>query len=658
MDENQKFQKLVNRGIEEYFKRNPRIAVKFGKEEYEKVVESGTKEHIEDNLKWFRHWIDEIKELNCEKLNFENQISLKAMEYNHNINRFMHEAFPLWKKDPNGFAYFQEIAYLLFQRKGPTKDVAEALIVHLTNLPNYLKDFQSRFDETPIPLVWRDLALEQIQTTPKFLHILAETYSKTSEVAESLKDTLLKAIKEINLVIPHHIEWIKSLPVDNDEFAWALGPEKFDKLLSLRKLPWDRNTLMKKGTKLFNSGFKQMKRILKERYPTKTLNEGIEEFFKEDLIPTFENVLEYTRSEAERAKEFVENHDLATVPQEKLVIIETPLHLIPIIALAAYDGPPYFNREQPGIFMISPTQKERHSYTSISYWMTHEAYPGHHLDFTCNNTYAPLIRLLGLEMSPSYETIEGWALYCEELMLKEGFHNDPIKTQQLLSGMQLQEAMEIILDIQLHCKQRSIADASKMLMNILQMGEGAAKAAVVGWTTTPGYQLSYLVGKLLIEDLRREVEEKMGNNFNLKFFHDTILKSGDLPYFLLKEYFEEKMKKRRCRAIKDFVSSFPDPLILNKGDNLRVEEKQSEWPGWIWATTESGKSGWVPINYLKIEGNKAVLLNEYNATELTVLKGQEFTIEKEESGWAWVSSETGERGWIPLENVKIFKLFL
>ncbi|MFX1448545.1 MAG: hypothetical protein ACFFCG_10485, partial [Promethearchaeota archaeon] len=106
MDENKKFEEIVNRGIEEYFKRNPRIAVKFGKEEYESVVESGTREHIEQNLKKIAQWIDELKELDCEKLNFVNQISLKAMEYYHNINIFMYEKFPLWKLDPNGLAYF------------------------------------------------------------------------------------------------------------------------------------------------------------------------------------------------------------------------------------------------------------------------------------------------------------------------------------------------------------------------------------------------------------------------------------------------------------------------------------------------------------------------------------------------------------------------
>jgi uncharacterized protein (DUF885 family) len=447
MNEDQKCEVIVNRRMEKYLKCNPRIAVKLGKEEYEKVVESGTKEQLVENLKFFSEWIDELKQLDGEKLNFENQISLKSMDYSHNINLFMHEAYPIWKKDPNGLAYFQETSYLLFQRKGPITSVAEAIIAHLTNLPNYLEEFQSRFDETPIPIVWRDLALEKVQTIPKFLQILAEAFSETSEVPESLKNKLLKELKGTESVIHPHIEWIKSLPVDNEEFAWALGPEKFDKLLSLRRLPWDRNTLMKKGNKFFSSAFKKLKHLAKEFYPGKTLSEAIEEFYKEDQIPSFQEVLEYTQSEAKRAKEFIESHNLATLPQEELVIIETPPHLIPIIPSAAYDDPPYFKGEQPGIFMITPSQMEQYSYTMISNWMIHEAYPGHHLDFVCNNKFAPLIRLLGGFISLAYETSEGWAIYCEDMMLQQGFNKDPIKTQLLFSGLQVMRAMTIILDI-------------------------------------------------------------------------------------------------------------------------------------------------------------------------------------------------------------------
>ncbi len=542
MDEDQKFENIVKKGIEAYLKHNPRIAVQLGKEEYEQVIESGTKEHLEENLKFFTDWIDELNQLDGENLNFENRISLKAMEYYHNINLFMHDAFPLWRKNPNGLAYFQESIFLLFQRQGPVTSVAKATIAHLTNLPNYLKEFQSRFDKTPIPIIWRDLALEQIKTIPEFLRTISKAYTEALEVPESLKSRLFISLKEVKSHIQAHEEWINSLPVDKDEFAWALGTENFEKLLNLRKLPWDRKTLLKKGNEIFNSAFKKLKRIIKEVYPKKTLTEAIEAFFKEDQIPNFQKVLEHTRSEADRAKRFIESHNLATIPKEELVIVETPFHLIPIIPEAAYIEAPFFKGEQPGIFIITPTQEDRFSYTYVSDWMVHEAYPGHHLDFVCNNTFAPLIRLLGVTSNTYMETVEGWAVYCEDMMLQQGFYKDSNKAQQLISGLQVARAMNMILDIQLHCKHRSIADACKMLMNVLATGEAAAKAQIIGYTLTPTYPLSYLVGKLLIEDLRWEVEEKMGSKFSLKFFHDTILRSGNLPYYLLKEYFEEKLK--------------------------------------------------------------------------------------------------------------------
>jgi hypothetical protein len=539
MDENKKFEEIVSRGIEEYFQRNPNIAIKFGKEEYERVVESGTKEHIEGNLKWFGQWIEELKHLKVEKFHFENKISLEALEYYYNIKLFNHVNFPLWNKYPNGLANFQEIAYLLFQRKGPNPDLAEILIIHIRNLPKYLEQFQARFDKTPIPIVWRDLALETIETTPIILKSLAEAFSETTDVNPSLKNKLVEAFKDTEIIVKTHVKWIKNLPVDSSEFAWALGPEKFDELLIIRRIPWDRKELLLKGNRLFSKGFKKIKRILKELYPGKTLSEGIKQFFEEDLIPSFQEVLKYAQSEAERAKEFIKNQNLATIPQENLKIIETPPHIVPVLPSAGYEDAPYFKREQPGIFMITPTQKEIQSYTNISHWMVHEAYPGHHLDFASNNAFAPLIRLLGTSM----ETAEGWAIYCENMMLEEGFYRNPKKAQQLISGVQVQEAMKIILDIQLHSKQRSISEATETLMNILSIGEVAAKQAVVDYTRAPGYPLSYLTGKLLIDELRKEVEEKMGDKFTLKFFHDTILQSGDLPYYLLKEYFEEKIKE-------------------------------------------------------------------------------------------------------------------
>ena len=115
------------------------------------------------------------------------------------------------------------------------------------------------------------------------------------------------------------------------------------------------------------------------------------------------------------------------------------------------------------------------------------------------------------------------------------------------------------------------------------------------------------------------------------------------------------MKKKSCKVIADYKSPFPDPLKLQKGNAVHVEEKESEWPGWIWCISKEGNQGWAPYNYLEIQGKNATVLQDYDATELTVTLGEELIIEDQESGWVWVSNKEGKRGWVPIKNVKILE---
>jgi hypothetical protein len=103
------------------------------------------------------------------------------------------------------------------------------------------------------------------------------------------------------------------------------------------------------------------------------------------------------------------------------------------------------------------------------------------------------------------------------------------------------------------------------------------------------------------------------------------------------------------RVIKEHQSSCPSPLVAQKGERLRFERRESEWEGWLWCTSASAKSGWVPESWLHLEDATAVLHRDYNAVELTVAPGEILTSTLLESDWAWATTENGERGWVPLE---------
>jgi uncharacterized protein YgiM (DUF1202 family) len=110
--------------------------------------------------------------------------------------------------------------------------------------------------------------------------------------------------------------------------------------------------------------------------------------------------------------------------------------------------------------------------------------------------------------------------------------------------------------------------------------------------------------------------------------------------------------EKMASIIKDYITSYPDPLKLKKGDEVTITPKESEWPGWVWCTTMQNKSGWAPERYLSIEDNIGVLNRDYDATELNAVKGEKVVILYEESGWGWCRKETGECGWVPLENIE------
>lgn len=115
------------------------------------------------------------------------------------------------------------------------------------------------------------------------------------------------------------------------------------------------------------------------------------------------------------------------------------------------------------------------------------------------------------------------------------------------------------------------------------------------------------------------------------------------------------MKEKTCRVIKEYHASTSDPIILKKGDLLEVENRETDWKGWIYGKNKQGKEGWIPKHYLQIDKkrNQARTLKDYNAIELNVSKGEIFIIKFEESGWIWVYNESRKAGWIPLENVEI-----
>jgi hypothetical protein len=107
-------------------------------------------------------------------------------------------------------------------------------------------------------------------------------------------------------------------------------------------------------------------------------------------------------------------------------------------------------------------------------------------------------------------------------------------------------------------------------------------------------------------------------------------------------------------AIKEHKASYDKCLKILPGDILTIDGSRSvdnEWPGWIWCVDKEGLGSWVPEEYLRVTGNIATALEEYDAKELTVAVGDKLIIFREMAGWFWCRDALGQYGWVPVEKV-------
>lgn len=102
-----------------------------------------------------------------------------------------------------------------------------------------------------------------------------------------------------------------------------------------------------------------------------------------------------------------------------------------------------------------------------------------------------------------------------------------------------------------------------------------------------------------------------------------------------------------------YRSPFRNPIIESKGAVLHLVERDDEERGWIFGQAPDGREGWVPLKWLKVEGNQGTLTRDYNATELDFEAHERFKVTYVESGWFWAVAEDGREGWIPQKAVDV-----
>ncbi|MEA2518304.1 MAG: hypothetical protein QOF49_384, partial [Chloroflexota bacterium] len=255
------------------------------------------------------------------------------------------------------------------------------------------------------------------------------------------------------------------------------------------------------------------------------------ERLKSDHPATFAEALDAYRDVMHRSRQYLIDHDIVTVPSdERIEVVQTPEYLRNVIPFAAYFSPPTFDPKPKGIYIVTPSvgndpnAMREHNFSSISNTSIHEAYPGHHLQLHVANSHPSLTRL----MTDAPEFVEGWGMYSEQMMREQGFDAAPNFRLNMHTDA-IWRACRIILDVRMHRGEIAVDEAIRFLVEQTSFEESNARAEVRRYTYTPTYQLSYLLGKVLLLGLRADEQQRLGSAFSLRDFHDTLLNNGSLP---------------------------------------------------------------------------------------------------------------------------------
>ncbi len=185
---------------------------------------------------------------------------------------------------------------------------------------------------------------------------------------------------------------------------------------------------------------------------------------------------------------------------------------------------------RPGVFYVPIPAVEEYNTLSDEDLFLHEAIPGHHYQFSLTQENEDLPDFRRSLWYSAYG--EGWALYCESLGKELGLYPDPYQYFGMLSA-EMHRAIRLVVDTGIHAKGWSREEAIQYSLDHEAESAASITAEIERYMAIPGQALSYKIGQLKILELRAKAEARLGDNFDIREFHNLVLEQGCVPLAVL-----------------------------------------------------------------------------------------------------------------------------
>jgi uncharacterized protein (DUF885 family) len=512
--------------FKEYFQLHPTEAIYYGIEGYDHLLNDYSDETYRAERAFVEESLKTLRQIRVRELERDQVLDYALIEGRLTIQRYEHEKEDYRLKWPDTYLPVDAI-YILTVR--PTNDLAGNLLSRLERTPAVIQQGianLSRPEANP-PRLWTEMAIEATKGGASFLENLPNHPKVQAEVRDG---ALQIGIEKAKSAINDFAVYLERDLLTRSQGVYAVGEEHYNLLLKKKHfLNHDSRSLLTIGEDLFAKTKQELACLADELAPGKNIEDVARRI--QDNHPPINQILSAYQKAMEAAREFVKDKKLVSFPpKEELHVVHTPEFRRHEIPFAAYLSPSPKDPNQVGYYYVTPVADDdllrEHNWVGLENTSVHESYPGHHLQFSFANSI-PEASTLPRLMNESSVFYEGWALYCEQLMLEQGFLKSKEHRFVMLKD-RLWRALRIIIDVKTQTGRMSYDEAADLMVRELHFPRAQACADLNWYSQSPSGPMGYALGWSIINRLRNQERTRLGDKFVLREFHDKLLSAGSI----------------------------------------------------------------------------------------------------------------------------------
>lgn len=537
---NPKWQAWVERYFADYLQNNPTYATYLGQHDFDHALEDYSRAGVETDIRDNKRYLKELAAFAPAQLNPLEAEDRELLISHLNAQLLEAEQIRGWEKNPDNYASgASETIYTLISRSfAPPEKRLKAVIAREKQIPAIFAAARANLKNPP--KIFTEVAIEQIpDMIPFFENDVPAAFKDVKDPVlwAQFQATNQKVIAELKA----YLNWLKSDLLPRSKGDFRIGAENYrQKLLYDEKVDLPLPRLLEIGYADLRKNQAQFKAVAAQLDPQSSPEQVLAALGKDHPPP--EKLLQSFRDVLGGIQDFILKKQILTIPsQVPPLIAETP-SFMRAMTFASMDTPgPFEAKATEAYFNVTlpdPTWPAADiaeymagfNYGVIISTAIHEAYPGHYIQFLWAQKAPSKVR----QILSAASNFEGWAHYCEQMMLDEGYGEGDLK----LRLGQLQDALlrnaRYIVGIQMHTGQMSFEEGVEFFVKEGYQSRTNALLETRRGTSDPTY-LYYTLGKLMLQKLRVDYQALKGQDFSLREFHDAFLSEGLPPISLIRK---------------------------------------------------------------------------------------------------------------------------